>query len=84
MQRADAAAPGCGIVLADGLTCPEPVLDGAGLNLCAAHLLAAHDQVAGDVGATDLLAESVPRVRMPRGCALSVGLDLRGVRVAAR
>lgn len=53
MQRAD--APRCGIVTADGRPCDAPVADPARLNLCVTHLLAAHDQVAGEVGMTDLL-----------------------------
>ena len=77
-------APGCGIVLADGLTCDAPVADGAGLNLCATHLLAAHDQVAGDVGVTDLLPSPCLACGCRVGVRLPVGLDLRRVRVAGR
>jgi hypothetical protein len=45
----------CGIVLADGHACGEPVEPGAPLNLCTRHLLEAHDWVAREVGTTDLL-----------------------------
>ena len=39
----------------------------APLGLCREHLLEAHDWVAGDVGATDLLPVAVPRVRIAVG-----------------
>jgi hypothetical protein len=45
----------CGIVSESGVPCAEPVEPGAPLNLCAGHLLAAHDHVAADVGVTDVL-----------------------------
>ncbi|MCU1424811.1 MAG: ATPase [Microbacteriaceae bacterium] len=45
----------CGIVVQSGLACPEPVAPHAPLNLCARHLLEAHDWVAGEVGVTDTL-----------------------------
>ena len=38
-----------------GRPCAESVADGAPLDLCRHHLLAAHDWVAGEVGVTDLL-----------------------------
>ena len=44
----------CGIVV-DGRPCTEPVAHRSALNLCAHHLLAAHDQVASEVGVTDIL-----------------------------
>ena len=45
----------CAIVEPDGEPCPRPVSSGAPLNLCTAHLLAAHDYIAGEVGVTDTL-----------------------------
>ena len=45
----------CGIVLESGRPCDRPVAAGTPLNLCTAHLLAAHDWVAGEVGVTDVL-----------------------------
>jgi hypothetical protein len=45
----------CSIVLSDGRHCPGDAAPGAPLALCTAHLIAAHDWVAGEVGVTDLL-----------------------------
>lgn len=56
MGEASAASVGaCAIVSANGRACSEPVDSDAPLNLCARHLLAAHDWVARDVGTTDTL-----------------------------
>jgi len=46
---------GCGASNTDGSACLLPADEDAGLGLCAAHLLAAHDWVARDVGVTDVL-----------------------------
>lgn len=45
----------CAITSEGGMRCAEPVVPGAPLNLCAHHLLVAHDWVARDVGVTDTL-----------------------------
>ncbi|MBB5844345.1 hypothetical protein HD599_002668 [Conyzicola lurida] len=45
----------CLIVDDAGQCCAASVAPGAPLDLCAAHLLEAHDWVAGDVGVTDIL-----------------------------
>lgn len=45
----------CGIVSASGEACARESAPGSGLNLCTAHLLAAHEWVTGEVGVTDLL-----------------------------
>ena len=45
----------CGVVLGSGHPCPDSVAPDAPLNLCAHHLLAAHEWVAGEVGVTDIL-----------------------------
>lgn len=45
----------CAIASETGEACAEPVVPGAPLNLCARHLLAAHDWVAREVGVTDVL-----------------------------
>ena len=39
----------------DAVRCGRPCVEGAPVDLCAAHLLAAHEWVAGEVGVTDLL-----------------------------
>lgn len=45
----------CAIISESGLACAEPVVPGAPVNLCAQHLLDAHDWVAREVGITDTL-----------------------------
>jgi len=45
----------CAAVSPAGDACPAPAVDGAPLNLCAAHLHAAHDWVERDVGVADTL-----------------------------
>lgn len=45
----------CAIVSDRGQPCAEPAVPGAPVRLCAAHLLAAHDWVAREVGVTDTL-----------------------------
>src|ERR1700712_3955949 len=46
---------GCAITLDDGRRCPAAVDPSAPLELCAEHLLVAHDWVTKDVGVTDTL-----------------------------
>jgi hypothetical protein len=45
----------CGILAESGEQCPEPLAPDVPLNLCTRHLLEAHDLVAAEVGATDVL-----------------------------
>lgn len=45
----------CGIVLANGSGCAEPVEPDSPLNLCTRHLLVAYDWVARETGVTDVL-----------------------------
>jgi len=63
---------------AGGAGCARPVAASASLDLCAEHLLEAYEQVAGDVGVTDLLPVPCPAcasrlgVRYPSGWLCAV------------
>jgi hypothetical protein len=76
-MNSSSAATSCGVVDAHG-PCGRPVPQGAELNLCLRHHLAAYDWVARDVGVTDVLPSPCPAcgsrlgVRYPSGwlCAI--------------
>lgn len=56
MERSRVDGCPCGVVLGDGRACGVIADPDAPLNLCAEHLLVAHDWVARAIGVTDLLS----------------------------